>query len=165
MSDQTSGFDDLSQFAAWYLSSRPLLVPAENSLSFYETAVGIVLYRQPPYQVQLFIAYPATPIVPHTHPNVDSFEVFLNGMEFSHCGNVLISMQDALRVASTGFPQSYGVQIRVRPTDEHGGIGSSAGGAFLSIQKWLNGVSPTCVAADWHGDPMGPKHEEKITSK
>lgn len=158
-------FDDLEQFMGWFLKSRPLLVPATSALSFYETAVGIVLYRQPPYQVQLFIAKPNTPIVEHEHPNVDSFEVFLHGMEFTHGGAMQIAMADALRVNECGLPIAYGAPIRVKPTDRHGGIGSHNGGAFLSIQKWLNGVPPTCVAADWSGDPMGPDHKTKITTR
>lgn len=162
MQDRTSGFDDLKQFADWYLGTRPILVPADNSLSFYETAVGIVLYRQPPYQVQLFIATPSIPIVGHEHPNVDSFEVFLSGMEFSHSGTTIISMADALKVSDGGMPLSYGAMIRVRPTDVHGGIGSERGGAFLSIQKWLNGTKPTCVAADWRGAAMDKKHAARL---
>lgn len=157
-------FDELQGFLQWFMGTKPLLVPGADALSFYETAVGIVLYRQPPFQVQMFIAMPAKRIAEHTHPNVDSFEIWLHGMEFTHSGNVLVDLAQASQLGPQGIPIAYGHAIRVRPTDTHGGIGGDKGGAFLSVQKWLNGIHPTCVARDWDGDTMGPMHERSITS-
>jgi len=43
----------------------------------------------------------------------------------------------------------------------HGGTASKNGGAFISIQKWLNGVEPTHVSSNWDGDTMGDNHKEQ----
>jgi hypothetical protein len=32
------------------------------------------------------------------------------------------------------------------------------GGVFMSVQHWLNGVEPHCVAADYSGIVMGDHH-------
>ncbi len=157
-----SGFDDLEQFMRWWMNSRPLQVPGLNALSFYDKATGIVIYRQAPFQVQLFIAQPEKRLIEHTHPNVDSYEVWIHGMEFTHNGVMQISLADGEKLNPQGIPLAYGTPIRVRPSDVHGGIGGANGGAFLSIQKWLNGVQPTCVAADWGGEPMDASHSDKI---
>ena len=42
--------------------------------------------------------------------------------------------------------------VRVREGDWHHGYVKSPT-AFLSIQHWKNGVSPTTVAANWEGEP------------
>jgi len=51
--------------------------------------------------------------------------------------------------------------MRVKPGDWHGAIASKNGGAFISIQHWLNGVKPTHIGADWQGTTMGDKHTEE----
>lgn len=159
-----SQFDDLQQFMAWWMANRPLSVPAKNALSFYDKATGIVVYRQPPFQVQLFIAHPGQRLVEHTHPNVDSFEVWIHGMEFTHNGNVMIDLCKAAEVGANGLPVAYGTPIRVHTNDVHGGVAGPNGGAFLSVQKWLNGIEPSCVAADWGGEPMDEGHAQQITT-
>ena len=50
------------------------------------------------------------------------------------------------------------LNINIKPNDWHGGVASKNGGAFISIQHWLNGVKPTHVGADWQGEVMGQKH-------
>ena len=103
---------------------------------FIEGVNGIVLYRNNNYQVELFICKPNLVIPEHTHPDVDSYEVFLYGMKFTHNGEAVINSEQALEEME-GMP-SYAYQtIRVRPNDPHGGTASKNGGAFISIQRWL----------------------------
>ena len=82
--------DKLSNFANWYLTSgeiKGIYTPsAKNALVFIDGLYGISLYRKKPYQVELFICQPNLNIPEHTHPNVDSYEVFLYGMKFTHSG-------------------------------------------------------------------------------
>ena len=52
--------------------------------------------------------------------------------------------------------------MRVRPNDVHGGVFGPGGGVFLSIQHWLNGVEPHCVARDYTGITMGRDHQSKV---
>lgn len=131
-------FDDLEGFLNWWLTHRPINTPADDSLVYQKDTHGAVLYRQEPYQVEIFIVQPNSEIVPHIHPNVDSFEVYVSGdINFSCDGE--------------WFDQNQlGNHIRVRPSSWHGGKFGPRGGCFLSVQKWLNGVKPTFVGNDWH---------------
>jgi mannose-6-phosphate isomerase-like protein (cupin superfamily) len=131
-------FDDLEHFKNWWMTTRIINTPQEAKLDFYGVLHGVVLYRQAPYQVQLFILPPNSEIDPHMHPNVDSFEVFVNGDINFMCNDVWYSQN------------VIGSCIRVLPSSWHGGKFGERGGCFLSVQKWLNGVEPTSVGEDWH---------------
>lgn len=133
-------FDDLAEFLNWWLAHRPINTPETDSLVYQKDTHGVVLYRQAPYQVELFIVQPNSEIAPHIHPNVDSFEVFVSGdINFSCNGQ--------------WFDQNHlGVHIRVKPSSWHGGKFGERGGCFLSVQKWLNDTKPTFVGNDWRDE-------------
>jgi hypothetical protein len=44
----------------------------------------------------------------------------------------------------------------------HGGVIGEGGGVFLSVQHWLNGVEPHCVAADYSGIALGEDHLAQV---
>ena len=143
--------DELSAFANWYLTSgdiNRIYTPNKNGLLFIEGVSGIVLYRNKPFQVE------------HTHPDVDSYELFLYGMKFTHCGETAITEKQALE-EQEGYPINAYQTIRVKPNDPHGGTASKFGGAFISIQHWLNDVDPTHVSSNWDGKSMGSNHAEQ----
>lgn len=155
--------DDLSYFANWYLTSEKIdriYTPFKNPLLFIEGVSGIVLYRSKPYQVELFICQPNLIIPEHTHPDVDSYECFLYGMKFTHSGETVMSEEEALE-EQDGYPINAYQTIRVKPNDLHGGTASKNGGAFISIQHWLNDVEPTHVSSNWNGDSMGKQHSNQ----
>ena len=155
--------DELSNFANWYLTSGEIdriYTPFKNPLLFIEGVSGVVLYRVKPYQVELFICQPNLIIPEHTHPDVDSYELFLYGMKFTHSGETVMSKDDALE-EENGYPLNAYQTIRVKPNDLHGGTASDKGGAFISIQHWLNDVEPTHVSSNWDGNSMGTKHSEQ----
>jgi hypothetical protein len=107
-------------------------------LTHIKDTYGVVLYRQGPFQVELFNVKPNSEIVPHLHPNVDSFEVFLTGDIHFMCNG------------EWSYEQKLGESItRVKPDSWHGGLFGERGGCFLSVQHWLNGVPPTFVGNDW----------------
>ena len=155
--------DALSHFADWYLNSgkiSKIYTPFKNPLLFIEGVNGIVLYRSKPYQVELFICQPNLVIPEHTHPDVDSYECFLYGMKFTHSGETVINNEEAL-LEQDGYPINSYQTIRVKPNDPHGGTASKFGGAFISIQHWLNDVEPNHVSSNWSGDSMGKHHSEQ----
>lgn len=130
-------FDDLEMFLNWWLNNRIINTPSDNSIVCQKDTHGVVLYRHGQYQVELFVVKPNSEIVPHIHPNVDSYEVYVSGdIKFTRDNEV--------------FDQTaIGMQIRVKPSNWHGGLFGARGGVFLSVQKWLNGVNPTFVGDDW----------------
>jgi len=155
--------DELSRFAHWYLTSGKVdkfYTPIDKGLLFIEGVSGIVLYRSKPYQVELFICQPNLSIPEHTHPDVDSYECFLYGMNFTHSGQTVINDDQAME-ENSGFPAYAYQTIRVKPNDIHGGTASKNGGAFISIQHWLNDVDPTHVSSNWSGDSMGKQHSSQ----
>ena len=130
--------DVLEEFLHWWLQNRVICPPLDNSLTHIKDTYGVVLYRQGPFQVELFNVKPNSEIVPHLHPNVDSFEVFLTGDIHFMCNG------------EWSYEQKLGESItRVKPDSWHGGLFGEKGGCFLSVQHWLNGVPPTFVGNDW----------------
>lgn len=148
---------NLAAFARWFLAQPFGSLRPPRSLSLlYRTEGGcvtsVVLHRDAPYQVELFAGPGPGHFPPHRHPSVDSFEVMLGGdIGFTLRGKRLFSEQQLAAVADDGTSIVRGAMIRVRPGDLHGAEIGPAGGAFLSIQRWLNGVQPTSVGLNWEG--------------
>ena len=159
--------DDLERFANWFTSNSSVIaaVPFNDAVHYVEGVACVLMYRSAPYQVQMFVVPPNHIIPEHVHPNVDSIELYMGGqIRFSHSGKFVISEDSFTSPADNGLPVEAGRMIRVRPDDVHGGIFGPAGGVFLSIQKWLNGVEPHCVSADYSGQVMGPDHLGKVVN-
>lgn len=136
--------DDLTNFKSWWLSNRYF-----NPICMTNVADehGMILYRENEYQVELFMMEPNSTIVPHIHPNVDSYEVYL-------CGDIRFMCNDIWYENNTLYSD-----IRILPNSWHGGEFGANGGAFLSVQKWLNGVEPKFVGDDWVGKDGSEKYE------
>ena len=158
--------DELEQFCAWFLKKTPVIgaVPFAGAVSKIQDVTAILLYRSGQFQVQMFAVPEGTIIPEHTHPNVDSIEVYVGGnIRFSHSGRYVYG-EDQLRAhdGPLGCAFKRGTRIRVHPNDVHGGVFGKGGGVFLSVQHWLNGVKPHCVAADYDGITMGEDHLSKV---
>lgn len=140
-----AGIGTLEEFLRWFLA-QPLsaLCPPIDAVWEYGTVRSLVLFRQPPYQVELFTVPPGETgeESEHRHPNVDQFQVYLSGeIDFRVNG----------RSVSEGMARSGIREIRLRPTDWHTARYTPAGGAFLSVQRWPGGVGPTSVGMEWEG--------------
>jgi hypothetical protein len=157
--------DQLEEFKDWFFKNIPQLgaVPLFHAVHKIEDVTSIIWFRQGEYQVQMFVV-PGNYIIPeHTHPNVDSIEVYVGGqIKFSHSGKWAINGKDLQVESVFGTSLLRGNTIRVKPNDLHGGLFGSSGGVFLSIQHWLNGVKPHCVAADYSGIVMGEHHMKSV---
>jgi quercetin dioxygenase-like cupin family protein len=139
-----SEYCDLTAFMNWWVASRPLNAPRDSVIND-DKIHGVVLYRDGQYQVELLQVEPNSIIDEHIHPNVDSYEMYVAGdVNFT--------------VNGISYPeQSLGDNIRVFHDDWHGGVFGPMGGVFMSFQKWLNGVQPSSVGADW-ADKQGNIH-------
>ena len=156
--------DQLENFKNWYIAQKLIIrlcVPFDNPLMFIDGISGLTLYRENNFQVQLFICEPDINIPEHIHPNIDSFELFLYGMKFTHSGKTIIDSNMALK-ENNEMPFHYYQTIRVKPNDWHGGTSSKNGGSFISIQHWLNNTKPTHVSDDWQGNVVGNKHKKQL---
>lgn len=151
--------DELTMFADWWLQNRPLRPP----IDFYSRVggnTGTVVFRHQQLQVQLFLNDPNSEIVDHTHPNVDSFEVYIAGdVYFRHNGNALLTPEI---IAAMTPERLLGTKLRILPNDVHGATVGPSGGSFISIQHWLNGVLPSSVHLDWDGPPLDAGHQAAL---
>ena len=132
--------ESLEDFRDWWMEYRPFAIP-EDALVFQGDVHGIVLFRQAPFQVELFIMRPNSRVISHQHPNVDSFETHVSGGISFICAG-------ARKNVPIG-ESTYGTFLRIEQDAWHKANFAESGGAFLSIQKWLNGVAPTSVTLDW----------------
>jgi hypothetical protein len=156
-------FDPLDSFMQWFWTTPPIgFIPFKDPISKIEDVISLLWYRSKPFQVQLFLVPPNYIIPEHTHPNVDSYEIYLGGnIRFSHSGNYANPIEDMVPLPD-GTCHIRGRIVRVRPNDVHGGVSGPEGGVFMSVQYWLNGIEPHCVAADYDGIVMGPDHLAKV---
>lgn len=156
--------DPVEIFTENFVRQCPVLahIPANAAVSRIEDVTGVLLFRDGDFQVQMFIVPPDYIIPAHTHPNVDSCEVYVGGqIKFSLNGQfVCDGERDGILPDGTSVLR--GNVTRVRPGDRHGGVFGPAGGVFLSCQHWLNGIAPHCVAADYTGPVMGSHHMEHV---
>ena len=156
--------DELTRFLEWYLNAGlRIFVPLENFVHFVEGVTGLTIYRSGEYQVQLFTATPNTVIPSHLHPNVDSYEVALSGMEFFLNDKVVLPRWYAnMQASNSNLSTSHYEVVRVLPDSPHSAIAGDKGGSFMSVQHWINGVSPTSVGNDWDGNTMGDRHTNQV---
>lgn len=147
--EQCPGPDaSIREFAVWWMRNKPFKVPANASdaVRSYDGVNGITLFRDGPFQVQLFIVKPNRTSGPHAHPNIDSIEYGLAGADtFESDRNFRL----------------HGL-ICVAPGEFHTAHADDQGGAFISIQKWLNGIAPTSVELDWVGEAMDCDHAAEL---
>jgi hypothetical protein len=154
-----TSYDELTAFLEWWAKAPNVgFVPFDSPVHYIDGVTCVTLYRKAPFQVQMFIVPPDYIIAEHTHPNVDSYEVYCGGnINFSH-SQKWVAPQEMLVPDEQGLAKMRGQYIRVRPNDLHGGTFGPQGGVFMSVQHWLNGLEPTCVASDYIGVVSGPEH-------
>ena len=93
--------DDLTDFLLWYKDAGERInTPLHRSIHFVENLTSLCIYRDKQFQVELVTVKPNTYIPPHTHPNVDSYEVALRGIEFYSDGKTVLPMWFANQKAS-----------------------------------------------------------------
>ena len=159
--------DDLTTFLEWWVDAgQRINTPLDRSIHFVENLTSTCIYRHEPFQVEFVTVKPNTYIPPHTHPNVDSYEVALRGIEFYSDNKTVLPMWFAnQKDPNSNLSIAHYNVVRVLPSSEHSAKAGPEGGCFLSVQQWLNGVEPSAVGMDWKGgSSMGDGHDSQITS-
>ena len=155
----------VEQFRDWFLANKhPIKPPFTDPVYYTDISMSFVWYRAAPWQVELYMVRPNTVAPEHAHPDVDSLEVYLSGT-FTLTGldnsTELSQYMDTPRF--DGMHRLFGQTIKNPPDHAHGGVFGNNGGVFWSIQKWVNGVTPTSVTKNWKGDTIGEHHKEVVT--
>jgi hypothetical protein len=145
---------NLAAFARWFMSQPPTswLIPP-NPVHMIETQSGtvrgVVLYREGRYQAEFFLITESSKFPEHSHPNVDAIEVMIAGnIEFIIRGRSLFRPGLLEK-----HPPRLGTKVGVGAGVSHTAILHEGGGAFLSLQRWREGVPMTSVGLDWDGPP------------
>lgn len=138
------------RFAVWWLRHRPFMVPTEGvpAVRYYHDFAGVTLYRHGQFQAQMFVVRPRQESPWHSHPNIDSVEYGLAG-----------SGEGTFRSTRNA---RLGPLILIAPGEGHVAAAGPAGGAFISFQKWLNGVLPSSVELDWRGAVIDTQHADAV---
>ena len=157
------GYDPLLAFAHWYVRQHGFVVPRSqfDGVSRVGAFSGLVLYRQPPYKVQLWICDPSSEIPDHRHPNVDSLLIYISGQFWLRVNGERVFTPEQIKLDPDGAVNANGTAQRVRPADLHGATIGPKGGAFINIQHWLAG-EPQSVEIDWIGEPLCEEHALRI---
>ena len=122
---------------------------------------GLVLYRQSPYQVELWILPPNMQSTEHSHPNVDIFLVHVTGDLKVWVGEELVLGPVQTVPDKNGVTRSNGNFIRIKPGQLHRAETGPLGGAFMNIQLWVDG-KPRSTDSDWKGDALNEDHKKKL---
>lgn len=162
MSEEKNRNDALYDFARWWLTecSATPMPPFKDGVHFLAEFVGTTLFRHQEYQVQMWTCAPNSVIPEHSHPGVDNIQIYLWGQVYlTHNGQPVIGEEQMGEM--DGLSAAYTSSIRILPGETHGARIGPMGGAFLTIQRWLDG-NPKSVATAWSGDPLNEEHVREL---
>lgn len=155
-------WNTVEEFAKWYEENNfPIRPPQHNSIFRTNNASAVVLYREGQFQAEMYIADPNSLTPEHNHPGVESIILYVSGEGSTSVNEKEIANPapyfNAVNVDGTSV--LFKQKVRITPNDSHGLMTYSKGFAFFSIEKWPDGVTPTSVAAHWHGETTGDIHD------
>lgn len=153
----------VEQFKDWWLTNnRPIKVPFKNCIHDTDIACAIVLYREKNYQVEMYICKPNKESTPHSHPGVESINMYLTGdLTFKKGDDSFADLSEYQKENSNdGTHILLGMinEINDGNTPHTLKIGDS-GGAFLIFQRWTK-EDPSSVAVVYEGESLGEIHDK-----
>ena len=147
-------YTDIHTFKDWWLTNRIMSVSqgAVRTMPFVGTTLAgmqTLLYRNANFQVELF-AFPEGSIVTeHGHPNIRSYEVYVGGTVAFTLDSSWYYLKD--QGSASQIDEKCPYTLYLEENRIHGALFGQGGGTFISIQEWLNDVTPSCVGDDWNG--------------
>ena len=148
----------LTEFVETWLSSGPLMPP----VMAYESAganVGVTLYRDARFQVQIWALPPNSVVTEHNHPEIDTYLVRVGGkirLKLNGAWVPLHAMQRTEWMGMRTWAQ------RVRPGELHEVSVGRPGGSFLAISERVDGKPPVSVHLSWEGPALDAKHQDAL---
>lgn len=157
-------FDPLAAFFGWWMNggSKSGCPPSvHDGITRVGDYTGLILYRQPPFQVELWILPPNMQSTEHSHPNVDIFLVHVTGDLKVWVGDKLVLGPVDTVPDKNGVTKSNGNFVRIAPGELHKAETGPLGGAFMNVQLWTDG-KPRSTDSDWKGDALNEDHKKKL---
>src|ERR1043166_4971830 len=117
----------------------------------------MILHRDPPFQAELCIMWPFDEGFGNDrHPHINAYECFLYGdIPFKVNGKRVVEA-DLVKEVLPKYVR------KVDSTDWHTVDAMPKGGAFLSIQEWLDDAVMTSVSMDWEGLPLSKEQNRLL---
>lgn len=149
---------NLKEFVDQWLAGSRLQPP----IYAYEKAggnVGITLYRDDRFQVQVWTLPPESVVTEHKHPNIDTWLVRVAGKIALRINGRWIPLHEMERTEWLGMRTWM---QRVQPGDLHEVTVGKPGGSFLAISERTDGQPPVSVHRAWEGAPLDTDHQSVI---
>ncbi len=160
-------WNTLEEFAEWYKAEGfPIRPPFEDPVYTTDISYSYVLFREGQYQAELYLVRPNTSSPDHSHPGVENIIMVWGGnVHTRQNGQVFDYSEHYKEPSANGTNKLFGMTSEKLTDDQtHALIAGDKGGAFLSLEKWPEGVTPNSVTINWKGDPVDPGHSEIIKS-
>jgi hypothetical protein len=150
----------VEQFTSWWLKSRPIRPPFVDGTFFTDLAASCILYRNGPFQVEMYVSKPDTEATWHSHPGVDSILLYLTGnLVFGKDGEYKDTDEwQKPHADAEDVHALFGQYDALHDNQLHNLKTKKEGGAFLSFEKWHDKV-PNSVTVNWEGPPTGVLHK------
>jgi len=158
-------WDTLEEFVEWYKDKGfPLRPPFEDAVYITEISYSYVLYREGCYQAELYLVSPNSSSPEHSHPGVENIIMMLGGdVSLSENGKFIDLSEYYKKPAADGTNKLFGMcSSKLDDSGTHALFAKDKGGAFISFEKWPEGIKPNSVTINWRGDPVGSEHAKLI---
>ncbi len=155
----------LEEFAQWYKDNGfPVRPPFEDPVYVTDISYSYVLFREGQYQAELYLVRPNTSSPEHSHPGVENIIMVWGGNVHTIQNGKLSDYSEHYKEPSeNGTNKLFGMcSQKLTGGQTHALIAGDKGGAFLSLEKWPEGVRPNSVTINWKGDPVDPTHGKII---
>jgi hypothetical protein len=157
-------WETLEEFVEWYKENKfPIRPPFEDPVYITDISYSYVLFREGQYQAELYLVRPNVSSPKHNHPGVENIVMLWGGdVSLEHNGEYLDSSSFNTK-ADNGTSNLFGMcGPKLTDKETHALFAGAKGGAFLSLEKWPEGVIPNSVTVNWAGDPVDQHHQQII---
>lgn len=159
-------WNTLEEFVDWYKKNNyPLRPPFEDKVYVNDNSHSFVLYREGQYQAELYLVAPNSYVPPHSHPQLENIIIVLGGeMDLKNGENYYDLTPFFDEPAPNGTSKLFGAStLKMVPGVEHEVNIFGKGAAFISMEKWVDGVKPTSATLEWNGPPVGEIHKQQLS--
>ena len=143
----------VEEFASWYKANNmPMRPPKDDPVYVTEISMSYVLFRDGQFQAELYLVKPNTGSPQHSHPGIENIIMLMGG-------DITLEDKSGARLSPPKGMDIFGLLgSTIRNGETHALLCGDKGGAFLSLEKWEEGIKPTSVTIRWEGDTCGDAH-------
>jgi hypothetical protein len=158
--DNSASVED---FTKWWLKHKVIRPPFVDGIFYTDIAASVILFREGPFQVELYISKPDSVAPYHSHTKVDSVLMYLTGNMIFGKDNVEVDYPELQKPHETikGAHFLFGKCDYLEDGKLHNLTTKAEGGCFFSFEKWHD-REPNSVTVNWEGPLTGELHKNVI---